>query len=585
MVRAWGFGSLTSLKILLKNKIKMRFFFYTIALCMMAQPLWAKDKLDQKIWLDYLKLQKEFSDKMCGPGIEQTFQQLDIKYRGDGNYIPLSLDQKIDQKTIKAGLPLMKEKIIWIKVQAENISRAKNFEEVQQIITRIENEVTVLQEAKKDFFLAKKKEQKNDIQERAQKQFSQLLKEVENLRVDAPYLMSFKSPLNHLELRAEYEKFKDVQTKEARAKANLLYLNRRVLQDGSYDEKLSRNDAVIRAAFDTLYISLNKEKDRVFLTENERTDFKYVLTNFKNLMDMKQENLVSRFNEWAKRAERSLEFYQELADGKKIRLPGEAALTDVSSVLEDRSQALFNLKDFVLKKEAETYAFWSKQSELNQYLFALETILYSEVGRVDEPDMLERRDVAQIVYNRYSKPAYNDLLTTDGIYNYIPKDVKIKDSRWLNVLFKEGEFSFTYFYIPGNLHIYCPDMSKVGQYLRRENVRIGLDLINKPRTDFPALRYFSRVSMYGRIEMDTLWDDYKALGEAPGKPIKNAKKFVTLFKQDRYKFLYDFEYGDKKKTFVVVEMKGKPYVVDFNNPKNIFYYRNPQLFRYFALIK
>lgn len=563
----------------------MLFLLHITSALLLSNPLWAKTKLDQTVLNQYLKAQKEYAGISCRPGVEQTYQDLDIKYRGDGNYIPLTLEQKVDQKTIKAALPLIKDKIIWIKVQAENIGKTKNFEQVQQTITRLENEVIVLQEAKKDFFLAKTKAQKADIEERAQKQFVQMLKEVENLKNEAPYLLSFKSPLNHLALRAEYEKFKDVGTKEARAKANALYLNRRMLQDGSYDENLTRNDAVIRAAFDTLYISLNKEKTRTFLTENERSDFKYVLVNFKNLLDLKQENLINRFNEWAKRAERSLAFYQELADGKKIKLPGETTSTDVASVIEDRSQALYNLKDFVLKKESEAYTYWSKQSELFQYLYSLETILYAEVGRIDAPDALERRDVAQVVINRFSHPVYSEITAADALYNYLPKELKVKENKWLNVLFKEGEFSFTYFYIPGNLHIYCPDMSKVGQYLRRENVRIGLELLNKPRKNFPALRYFSRVSMFGRIEMDSLWEDYRALGEVPGKPVKNQKAWAKLFKQDRYKFLYDFEYGGKKKTYLVVEMKGKPYVVDFNNPKQVYYYRNPQQFRYFAPIK
>ena len=128
-------------------------------------------------------------------------------------------------------------------------------------------------------------------------------------------------------------------------------------------------------------------------------------------------------------------------------------------------------------------------------------------------------------------------------------------------------------------------MSKVGQFLRRENVRIALGLLNKPRKDFAALRYFSRVSMFGRIEMDSLWDNYEALGEVPGRPVKNKKKLSTLYKQDRYKYLYDFQSEDKKKTYIVVEMEGKAYVIDFNKPTQVYYYRNPNLFRYFAPLK
>lgn len=561
----------------------MHILKFSALLFFISTPVWAaKSKLDQAVLQEYLKAQKEFSEASCTPGVEQSYKELDTKYRGDGNFIPVMLDQKVDQKTIKATLPLIKEKIIWIKSQESNVSKAENFEEVFQTLKRMENEVAVLQEAKKDLFLAKTKEQKADIEERAKKQFTQMMKEVENLRTQAPYLLSFKFPLDHLGLRAEYEKFKGVGTKEARARANAIYLSRRVLQDGSYDENLTRNDSVIRAGFDTLYISLTKTKDRSFLTDNERADFKFVITNFQNLLELGKETLAKRYVEWADRAERSLTFYQDLSDGKKIKTVDTATATDVASLLEERARSLYNLKAFVLKKEAATYEYWSKKSELFQYLYAMETILYAEVGRIDAPDALERRDVAQVVTNRFSHAGYSNMGAEDALNEYLSKDLKTKDFKWLNVLFKEGEFSFTYFYIPGNLHIYCPDMSKVGQYLRRENVRIALGLLNKPRKDFPAMRYFSRMSMYGRIEMDSLWDGYKAVGEVPGKPVKNAKKLAELYKQDRYKFLYDFVVPEKKKTYIVVEMKGKPYVVDFSKPAQVYNYRNPNQFRYFA---
>lgn len=548
-------------------------------------PAWGKSQLDQAVLTEYLKIQKEYAETTCSLNVEQTHKNLDIKYRGDGNYIPVLLDQKVDQKTVKATLPLIKDKIVWIKSQVEVLNKITTFENVEQTLKRIENDVVVLQEAKKDFFIAKTKEQKNAIEERAKKQFAQMLKEVELLKNEAPFLMSFKFPLNHLALRAEYEKYKGVNLKELRLKANSMYLYRRVVQDGTYDENLSRNDSVIRAAFDTLYLSLNKNKDRTFLTENERSDFRYVLANFNILLGLGKETLVSRFDEWAKRAERSLVFYQDLADGKKIKTSETAVAADVNTILEDRARSLINLKEFVLKKEAEAYGYWSKKSELFQYLYAMETILYAEVGRADAPDALERRDVAQVVINRFSHPFYSEMGAEDALMAFIPKEIKTSDNKWLNVLFKEGEFSFTYFYIPGNLHIYCPDMSKVGQYLRRENVRIALELLNKPRKNFPGLRYFSRVSMYGRIEMDTLWEDYRPLGEVPGKPVKNPKKLAQLFKQDRYKFLYDFQVPATQKTYLTVEMQGKTYVVDFKNPKLIYYYRNPHLFRYFAPVK
>ena len=545
----------------------------------------AKNSLDQGILTEYLKIQKEFSEISCKHGIEESYNDLDTQYRGDGNFIPVLLDQKVDQKVIKSNLALMKEKITWIRAEAAELKQTADLSVIFETLKRLENEVVLLQEAKKDYFFAKNKKDKDSVMEKSEKQFAQMMKEVETLRGQAAFLLSFKFPLNHLDLRAEYDKYKVLSTKEARAKANAVYFYRKIVQDGSYDDKLTRNDSVVRAAFDTLYLSLYKEKNRSFLSENERSDFKYVINSFRNMLELGKANLLSRYDEWAQRSERSLQFYQNLAEGKKIKDIETNTLVDVSKMLEEKARALYNLKEFVLKKESDAYEYWSKKSELFQYLYTLETILYSEVGRLDAPDALERRDVAQVVINRFTNSFYSELSEKDGLYDYVSARAKVKENKWLNVLFKDGEFSFTYFYIPGNLHIYCPDMSKVGQYLRRENVRIALELLNRPRTNFPALRYFSRMSMYGRIEMDSLWEDYKAMPEVPGKPVKNHKKLATLFRQDRYKYLYDFQAEDKKKTYLVVEMQGKTYVVDYNNPKQIYYYRSPHQFRYFAPVK
>lgn len=548
-------------------------------------PLSLFAKVDpNKVMLDeYLRIHKEFTSISCNPKVSETYFALDKKYRGDGNFIPVTMDEKVDHKTIKTLLPLFKEKEEWISSQIRHLQTLENYVPLLQILDRIENEVTLLQEAKKDYFFARKKSQKKNIEEKASKQFQQLLKEVNLFKDQAHFLLSFKFPLNHLELRAEYEKYKSMGTKESRLKANSIYLYRKIVQDGSFDKFFERNDSAIRAAFDTLFLSLKKDEQRTFLSENERSDFKYILTNFRLLLDIKKEIYINRLADWLERTKRAHAFYQKIEMPKKSK-SGEMAI-DISSLLAEKAHALSNLREFVLTKEAEAYEFWARQPPLYQSLYAIETILYAEVGRLDAPDALERRDVAQIVINRFDHPVYSSLGEKDALTAYLPKELKTSEHKWLNVLFKEGEFSFTYFYIPGNFHIYCPDVSKVGQFLRRENVRIAQDYFKKPRKDFKALRYFSRMSMFGRIEMDSLWENYQALPEVPGKPVKNPKKLSQLFKQDRYRFLYHFNSGAKKRTYLAVEMNGKNYVVDALNPKALYYYRNPHHFRYFAPIK
>ncbi|MBC7539771.1 MAG: hypothetical protein H7281_13200 [Bacteriovorax sp.] len=565
--------------------MKILILLVFISVSLISSNLYAKTGLDESILSEYLKAQKEFSYESCKPGTEATFQELDKNYRGNGNFIPISLDEKIDLKTIKNLIPLMKEKSTWIQSQIDFLKKNQDSKNLKYEIDRLENDISLLLEAKKDYFFTQDKAKRESIQVKAGLQFQQLLKEIEQFKNQIPFLLSFKFPINHLSLRTEYEKFKNQNNKEQRLRANSIYLFRKIVQDGSYDENLIKSDAVIRSAFDTLYMSLNKEPNRSFLSDNERVDFHYVLNNFDKLLSLKPDALIARFTEWKARNERTLVFYQDLVEGRKIKLSEESHIKDVTSLLEERARALYILKDFVLTREANTYDFWSRRSELMQSLFAIETILYSEVGRLDAPDALERRDVAQVVINRSENSSYNLLKSQDSITKYLSPKIKIDDNKWLNVLFKEGEFSFTYFYIPGNFHIYCPDMSRTGQFLRRENIRIALELLNKPRTNFTALRYFSRTGMFGRIEMDSLWDEFRALPEVPGKPVRNPRKIYGQFKRDHYKFLYDFTNEDLKKSFLVVDLKGKTYVVDAKNTKQIYYYRNPHQFKYFTLLK
>lgn len=561
----------------MKNCILL--FFLCLELCFSKSS--ASDQLNETILAEYLKLQKEFSVELCGMGTEQAFLSLDKSYRGDGNFIPITLDDKIDLKTIKSHLPLMKEKEMWLQAQIDFLRKLQNTKDLRLEIKLLNNNVSLLQEAKREYYFAQKSKREN-IEKRAAKQFEQFLKELSYFKNKIPFLLGFKFPIDHLALRSEYETYKNQSNKEARARANSVYFYRKVIEDGSYDDELTRNDSVIRSAFNTLYLSLTKNDGRSFLTDNERVDFYFVFNQFDKLLSQRPEALILRFQEWKNRNARAMQFYQDLIEGKKIKFSENSQIQDVTSVLESKARSLYTLKEFVLTREARAYEFWSQRSELLQSLYVLETILYGEVGRIDGQDALERRDVAQVVINRSEDNNYNFLSEKDSIVRFLSPKMKTQENKWLNVLFKEGEFSFTYFYIPGNFHIYCPDMSKVGQFLRKENIRIALDLLNRPRKDFPALRYFSRMSMFGRIEMDSLWSDFKALPEVPGKLARHPKKLYDLFKKDRYKFLYNFTNLELKKDFIVVEMNGRIYVVDSKNPKLIYNYRNPHQFRYFS---
>lgn len=295
--------------------------------------------------------------------------------------------------------------------------------------------------------------------------------------------------------------------------------------------------------------------------------------------------MAKRLEEWEARTKRTKDFYQNLIENKKIKISENLQLQDVTQLLETRARALYNLKDFSLSNMAKTYEFWAKKSELFQSLFVLETILYSEVGRSDENVGFFRQDVAQVVYNRLSDARFNFLAANDPMIKYLPRTLKTTDYPWLNVLFKEGEFSFTYFYIPGNLQIYCPDESRIGRFLRKENLKIAMNILKKPRENFKGIRYYSRVSMFGRIPMETIWQGFTPVPEDPGTLIiKHAKKLKEKYDEGEYRFHYNFT-GSNSKRYEVIEIRGQNYVIDPENSEKIYTYRNPHLFKFFSYIK
>lgn len=551
----------------------------------------ASTKLDKATLNEYLKLQKEFNDSMCTPDVTKQFDELTLAYKGDGNFIPLTLKGEIDEEAISKNLDLFKEKIQWLEQSKVKLEATENFDDLAVIIKNIKSEYDSLLDANKKYFFQKDKKKKEAILENAKKNYQTLLILLDSFSGKAPFLLSFSFPVDHLDLRTQYDKLRDGANDKNKHLSNVVYLKRKIVQDGAFDLELQKNDTTIRAAFDTLYLALKNDPNKALLTEVNRSDLLFIINNYKLLIDIGPKVYAERFALWIERTKRAEAFYQGLViehknkKNKKLTAEELARKELIKKMLADRADALLNLKKFSLAKQAKTYEYWAGKSELYQYLYAMETILYAEVGRLDAPDALERKDIAKIVVNRFENSKYNFLAKEDSIDDYIPAKIDTKKHKWLNVLFKEGEFSFTYFYIPGNYHIYCPDMSKVGQFLRRENLRIGIDQYGEMKPNFKALRYYSRNSMYGRIQMDSIWTDYKALNPMPGKSVKNPKQLHELYAKNNFRFYYNFTGLLDKKEYFVVEMNKKVYVVDASNTNKIYYYRNPHHFKYFEPLK
>ena len=96
----------------------------------------------------------------------------------------------------------------------------------------------------------------------------------------------------------------------------------------------------------------------------------------------------------------------------------------------------------------------------------IKIIQYNNKKKINLYNLLNSKYTAVIVHGMFDeKEILKARLELINFFN-------TKKYKWLNVLFKEGEFSFTYFFIPSNIGIFCPDFSKKAKILRKENLNI-----------------------------------------------------------------------------------------------------------------
>jgi hypothetical protein len=398
-----------------------------------------------------------------------------------------------------------------------------------------------------------------------QQQFSLFMNEIY-------FFKSFRYPNDHLLNRFNYDKNKNKNRVNGKKKANQVFFYRKIVEDGTYEKNQTRSDIYTRTTLDTLHFSIKNEKD--FISENVRHDLEWSLKVIERFLKRGYHKQVFRFEDWRQRTIEKYDFYKDIIKSKNKK---KAAL-----IVKNKNQASIALKEFTYEKQAETYNFWRNKPQLWKSLFVLETILYNEVGTVDEPDGLEREDVAHIVMNRVLDPVYSQLNSKQPLVKELNlKASDWKKEKWLNTLFRVGEFSFTYHYIPSSSKIYCPDMSRRGKSLRKRNLKISLKALKNIRTDFDVFRYFSRVSMLGKIDMSTVWKNYIAVAEKHGYEVPNQKKLLKIYNSNKYEFFYKFT--DPKGTdFQVLRIQNKVYSMTFKRGRPFFYkYRNPHLFKYF----
>ncbi len=506
-------------------------------------------------------------------------------YRRNSRFIPLLSEEKLDKLSLRRIIPEIEKKIVWLDLEINKVKKIKNFNGHRVDITKLKRILKRLLFYKEKYYDYKDKNL--TLREKIKDQSRDLLVKFERQMIDffekISFLRSYGYPVNHLELRRKYDLLKKRKDLKSKQKANEIYLYRRIAQDGTWDRRRIKKNIFFRANLDTIQYNFGEVQD--FISEDLRFDISSALEKIDKSLRSGPRKKLAGLQEWKQRTQETLKFY-------KLLLKNEEKDRNIGSFSEDKKwissvvQATRDLKDFNFQKQSQVYAFWKEYSDLWQAIFVIETILFNEVGRLDQKSGLEKRDIAQVVINRYGLPEYNRIPSNDEFYSYLYPSLVQKDDAgmiaqnpWPNVLFKKGEFSFTYFFLAASLKVFCPDMSRAGRRLRRKNVQLALELLQRPNDVFQGVRYFSRGAMLGRIDMGRLWKDFVAIPERPGRKVASVKELTKKYQRGEYSYRYHFS-NNSKRLYKAIEIQGEDYVLD-PSTMEFFEYRNPHHFRYF----
>lgn len=520
----------------------------------------------KKIIKDYDKALLKYKKKFCKPGLEKKYDELFTDYQGDGIYIPYMDDGQIDVLTIRENLHLLRSKKKWIKSKRDRLNKYFRLPKLEEGLSKLENLIETNLKIKYEFDVLRKKD--SETISKGKKSFKALRDFYRNFEQKFFYMHNFGYPADHYENRKNYELAK---IQKNRKMINTTFFKRKVYEDGAPSSSVYKKDTFPRTIIDS--IKLEIEKNQIFVNNNLQYDLEWLMTTLPKLHGYGLVHYKNAFSVWEEKVSESLKFYIGiLEETKKNR-----------KFASSKFEATNAIKKYVNTMLADVYDYWTEQNELNRSLFVLETILFNEVGSIDLSGQ-ERKEVIEVVLNRYYNPTYNSLDKNQDIIKYI-KTKNPQDYRWLNVFLKEREFSFTYYFIPAVVNIFCPPRTKWGKQLRESNLYLSIDALKnyelKPESQ-RAIRYFSRASMIGRIDMAPIWSGHRQLPEKLGPKVEKRDDVLRALAQQDFKYRYTF-LRDKKK-FSVYKVLGQKYAVSHAGKETeVYRYRDPHFFRFFSL--
>ena len=218
----------------------------------------------------YFKEVRKFKKKMCGYGKDEAkYRKLLKGYRGDGFYVPLKADGKVNTQLIKSSMKLLREKQKWIAGIYLKLRKYKKLPALKERIAEIQNYIDLNLSYKYQYEVQELRTK--NIVEGARESINQLIKSFSKLEKEIFYLKGFNYPVDHLIQRFNYESHLN---KGETTKAREIFFKRKIYEDGAMNKK-GKPDTFYRTALNTIKINLTKQ--RLFIAEDVRYDLEWLL--------------------------------------------------------------------------------------------------------------------------------------------------------------------------------------------------------------------------------------------------------------------------------------------------------------------
>lgn len=526
----------------------------------------------EKIKSDYLQLLQKINKTYCTHSVQTEFDQLSTKHKSLNTYVPELSDGSIDVETIKNGMPELESKLSWINQTLNRLKDQKKWTNLAKHIEPLEITASQLLKLKEKRFL--QGDESEGVEDESRALLKKLKNQFEVMMNELYFLSNYAYPNNHLDQRRIFDDNRTEKVKEQTKLANKVMFQRKLREDGAYDPGHKNSDFFLRAALNTLSIRLGV--DGPWLSEDNRYDLEWAIREIRKYLRQGKKRQILRFKEWLKSQTETRQFYVGILDEKN---QAERKL------FLEKQKASTHLREFVYSSNAKVYKELLNTTERTQAIYVLDQILLHEVGNATNDNWRDRKDVAQVVLNSRADSDLSIIKKNEGFYSYlqaegVPDEV-MKSPSWLNVMFKQLRFSFTLYYIPAVRHIACPDFYKTAVSTRNKNLNLIVEILREPQTTFKAVRYFSRESMVGRIDMGEVWGGFKQVPERVGSRFEKDSGLKKAIRKNKYRYLYSFK-DPEGVDYHVLEIGHKNYAMKGSLEKpDFFAYRNPHKFRFF----